>query len=184
MDLDDLVERYSPLVKKSAKEATFNEDEYEDAVQDGYVGLLKAVEKYDPAKGSFGSFAKVWVRGAILKGLREDRTIRLPDSEFNRRKKAKEAIKQNKASFEELREKGKDVPTSQKGLDEIISEKQIMEIIQDEIQKLPTREKIVMVLRLDEVTLKEIGENHLNVTEPRVYQIYSVALEKIKKRFG
>lgn len=183
VDLDDLVERYSPLVKKSAKMITFNNDEYEDAVQDGYVGLLQAVEKYDPTKGNFGSFAKVWIRGAILKGLRGDRTIRLPDSEYNRRKKAQEEIKVKKASFDELKDKGEEVPAAQKAPDEIVSEKQIMEIIQDEIQKLPPKEKLVMTLRLDEVTLKEIGENHLDVTVPRVYQIYSDALIKIQKRF-
>jgi RNA polymerase sigma factor (sigma-70 family) len=183
VDLDDLVERYSPLVKKSAKMITFNNDEYEDAVQDGYVGLLQAVEKYDPTKGNFGSFAKVWIRGAILKGLRGDRTVHLPDSEYNRRKKAKEVIKEDKASFEDLKDKGEEVPAAQKAPDEIVSEKQIMEIIQDEIQKMPPKEKLVMTLRLDEVTLKEIGKNHLDVTVPRVYQIYSDALIKIQKRF-
>lgn len=183
LDLDDLVERYSPLVKKSAKQITFNNDEYENAVQNGYIGLLEASKNYDPEKGNFGSFAKVWIRGAILKGLREDRTIRLPDSEYNRRKKAQEEIKENKASLEDLKDKGEDVPTSQKGPDEIVSEKQRDKIIQDEIKKLPPKEKLVMVLRLDGVTLKEIGENHLDVTVPRVHQIYSDALKKIKKRF-
>lgn len=182
VNIDALIEQHIPLVKSTAEKITFNNDEYEDALQNGYVGLLKAAKKYDPAMGNFGSYAKVWVRGEILKGLREDRTIQLPSSEFRRRKEAQEEIKENKTSFEGLQSKGVDIPTSQKGPDEIIAEKQTLEIIQDEIPRLPAKEKLVVVSFLDGIAVNQIA-NHLGVTKTRVYQIYYKAISRMKKRF-
>jgi RNA polymerase sigma factor for flagellar operon FliA len=45
--------------------------ELEDLIHDGVVGLLDAVEKYDPGRGvKFRTYAETRVRGAILDGLR------------------------------------------------------------------------------------------------------------------
>jgi len=181
LDLDYLVEQYTPLVKSTAKQITFNNDEYEDAVQNGYIGLLEASKNYDPEKGNFGSFAKMWVRGAILKGLREDRTIRLPDSEYRRRKEADGKVKEEKESTEALIEKGEDIASDKNPVDEIVSEKQRDKIIQDEIQKLPPKEKLVVISILDDMAVKQIA-NHLNVTKTRVYQIYYKAVSRMKQR--
>lgn len=56
--------------------------ELDDLVHDGILGLLDAVEKYDPARGvRFRTYAEARVRGAILDGLRQKdwrpRSVRL-----------------------------------------------------------------------------------------------------------
>lgn len=50
-----------------------------DLVQEGYFGLLRAVELHDFRKGSFISYAKRWVRQSMIRGLTyQSRNIRIP----------------------------------------------------------------------------------------------------------
>ena len=51
-----------------------------DVIQDGNMGLMKAVDKFDPSKGiKFCTYAYWWIRQAILRGIEaNDKLIRLP----------------------------------------------------------------------------------------------------------
>jgi RNA polymerase sigma-B factor len=70
-DRDTLLERYAPLARRLAlRYHTGNERE--DVLQTAYIGLLNAIERYDPGRGlAFTSFAVPTILGEIRRYFRD-----------------------------------------------------------------------------------------------------------------
>lgn len=59
--MDELFSRYKNLVRAGARGFFLLGAEPEDLVQEGMIGLFKAIRNYDGGKGSFSAFARVCI---------------------------------------------------------------------------------------------------------------------------
>ncbi|NEP63260.1 MAG: RNA polymerase sigma factor SigF [Symploca sp. SIO2G7] len=78
---NDLVRLNSGLVRKIAHRVSHQcAEPYEDLEQIGYLGLIRAIERFDPSQGcAFSSFAVPYIRGEMLHFLRDrGSTVKIP----------------------------------------------------------------------------------------------------------
>jgi len=68
------------LVMSIARRYTCKSLTFEDLVQEGIIGLLEAINKFDGDRGNrFSTYATYWIRQAIVRAIeKQDRIIRLP----------------------------------------------------------------------------------------------------------
>ncbi len=69
--MEHLLNRYRPAVEASARDYFWAGADAEDVVQEGMIGLYKAVRDYSSETGmSFGSFARLCIRRQIISALK------------------------------------------------------------------------------------------------------------------
>lgn len=115
---EELINSNLRLVVYVAKSYQSNGMSFEDLVMEGNIGLITAVEKFDPERNCrFSTCATPWIKQAIMKAIIErGRNIRLPANVYQMLSKMKVAI-------EDLATKGILTPTNaqiaaQMGVDE------------------------------------------------------------------
>lgn len=94
---ETLVERYSKLVRSCVRQYRGSPEPTEDLMQVGYVGLLKAINNYDPEVGdSLSAYAQPCVSGEIKRHFRDKRW------QIHVRRQAQELLLEMRKANEEM----------------------------------------------------------------------------------
>ncbi|MDR3124392.1 MAG: RNA polymerase sigma factor RpoD/SigA [Endomicrobium sp.] len=93
---DKIVEQNYKLVIPIAKRFTKKSMDIMDLIEEGNIGLMKAVEKFDVSRGvAFSTYAVYWIEQYVRKAVENQlRTIRIPSHVLNRWRKVKAMLRE------------------------------------------------------------------------------------------
>jgi RNA polymerase sigma factor for flagellar operon FliA len=209
-----LVIQYSPLVKYVAGRMRTRLPEsvdQDDLVSDGVLGLMDAIERFDPGRGlTFQTFAVPRIRGAIIDGMRAmdfvPRSVRdklraihqaqvALETRLGRLPEDAEVARETGIPVQQVRDLTKQSSSSHANLDDFdladelaTSTDSTVEAGDDSrslmrvVDELSERDQVVIALYYYEgLTLAEIGRV-LGVTESRVSQVHSRATSLLRTK--
>ena len=160
-----IIESYQPLVFREvmpyrALPAVMG------AVQEGTIGLIEAVERYDPRRGvAFSLYAVHRVRGRILDFLRREGRVDLPclEAETEAYETAKELLVDERPSVAELAE-----------------HHALVGVLGAAMERLPARERLVLEgVTIGGARAQTMAES-LGVTPAQIYRLQKNGIRRIR----
>ena len=175
--LDCLMDRYKDIVNLKASKFFMVGSEKDDIVQEGYIGLYKAVKSFDKQKqNSFKTFATICIERQLITAVK--------NSNRQKHMPLNSSISLNAAAYEED-ENGEttimEVLDTKKGAEdplEIITKKEYIDLVEKNIDNsLSDFEK-------DVLKLYKNGYSYVNIADRLKTKVKSVdtAIQRIKKK--
>jgi RNA polymerase sigma-B factor len=174
-----LVRRYMPLVRAVARRHLQAGESLDDLVQVGTIGLIAAVDRFDPRRGrDFLPFALPCVRGEIRRYLRDRAsTIRIP-----RRVQADDAEAARRARTPvSLSDEPDAAPAEPADLFDVVAARVL---VAEGARALDPRERrIVLLHHFGGLSQTEVARR-VGISQIHVSRLYRGALEKLRAELG
>ena len=161
-----LIEQYQPLVFREAMRWHIPRDMLQDALQEGTLGLIEAVERYDYRRNiAFPIFAVHRIRGEILDFLQKEN-------------------KRSSLSLDEPDENGvtlrDQLPDRAEDLAERTGRQILFEHVAQTLQRLPQKEQIVVEGVYPKDQQQKSLAHDLSVSLPYVYRLQQRGIRRVR----
>ncbi len=165
-----LIEAYQPLVFKVIMQLRPPEQLLMDLIQEGAVGLIEAVERFDPDRGvRFSTFASYRIRGRALNALDRVR-VEISLDEVA-------AASDDPASLTRLADPDADLALA------VVEDHDAVERVLAAIEMLPPRERHVLESVVRSREPRHIAQE-LRISLSHFYRLQKQALEHLRKVLG